>query len=1690
MAAEGLFCKFLALVSLIYLGMTPNHVFGELVITPEGNFESSGEIGGPFTPLTMEYTLHNTESSSLFWGLTKNADWLDVSPTWSILAPDETLVVTVTINSQAYSLAGGVYSDSILFTDTLHPQPQSREVILTITAAPGVLQIEPDEGFDSSGEMGGPFSPAFKDYTVTNTGGSELFWGVSKAAGWLEVEPTWGQLDPDETVTVTARLNTAADSLGKGVYTDTLVFTNVTSSEVQNRAVTLTVLSERGLWVDPEQFTITLIQGTSAAELLTIGNNSDNEVNFQLRSHVVSGTANAPSPDQSADLAGFDFTQIADVPYKEGEILVRFAPGKDGKQRDAGDKQAVLSALGSGQLKKEFNLVPGLTVVSLPLGLTMEEALQLYNNTEGVIYAQPNYQVQALNLPNDSRFNELWGLNNTGQNGGKVDADIDAPEAWDIATGSREIVVAVIDTGVDYTHPDLAGNMWVNEPEKNGSTGVDDDGNGYIDDIYGYDFVNNDGNPMDDHYHGTHCAGTIGACGNNGTGVTGVNWQVKIMAIKFLNSAGSGWTDDAITCIEYSMEMGANLSSNSWGGGSYNQGLEDTIDAAGTAGMLFVAAAGNDSSNNDQNPAYPASYDCPSIISVMATDKNDNRSSFSNYGLTSVDLGAPGTDILSCEPGNGYQYLDGTSMATPHVSGACALVWSQNPTLSNLEVKQLLIDTVDPTLSGKCVSGGRLNLYNAVAQLNTPWITMEPEAGGIAPDGTAVINVTFDTAGMAIGTYQAEIVVQSDDAWHPEIIIPVTMHVVPDDLTLTPAEDFESGGGKGGPFTPASMIYTLANTGSVAHAWEAVKTGDWFDISVTGGILDPGASQEIEFSINSAALTMDPGLYTSTVAFRNLDSGSVKYRTVSLEILPPDAFTENFESDDLDLAYKTITFRPDGSGAYYAACLSSSSAFPVDPAAGVNIALGDDDFAEIVPTDGVTIPFYGENYDRFYVGSNGYITFTQGDTEYDGTLENHFSLPRISALFTDLVPPDSRSIRWQQGPDRIAVTWQNIPVWDDKNAKNSFQMELFLADGMIRITYLNLSAAEAVAGLSQGHGLPYGFIESNLNGYLACCPCGDLDGNSVVDLSDMVSFLTEWLRTDCTGPDWCNFADTNRDSAVDVVDFSPLSSNWLSTMNKPIWSEPVNIPELNDGSYEAFSPSLSRDQLTIYFYREVAGQNYHLVEATRTVPGGTFASERLISELYDGDRTISPWVSSDGLRLYYAEDEISHEGEYTIMMAERPTLDDLWTVSKTFSEIHENGYLDQEPSLTEDELTIFWISTRPGATGTAAIWVATRESKDDPFTNVANVTELNSNMDSGNCSGPCIMPDGLTIYFGSKRDGNTNGQIYKATRKTCSDPFSTIELIEQVSDPVKADLVPYVSPDEKSLYLFRYDSGIWVSYIGGWSTPQLRAELNSTDYPAMGPCLTRDGLTIYYYLGVKNANWHIVEARRSSLKEPFVQIRMLNEIYDGDRTITPWISSDELRLYYAEDAISHEGEYTLMMAERATKDDLWTVRFAFSGIHMNGYTDHEPSLSDNELTIYWLSTRPGGYGSASIWMATRNSIDEPFDSTTVRNVSELNTNFASGNSKGPCLMPDGLTIFFSSKRDGQSIAHIFKATRPSVNEPFGNIERFGPCDPSIGEWSVSVSVDEKEIFFKRSEEIGILSSYLQEEFQYEPCLPK
>lgn len=415
------------------------------------------------------------------------------------------------------------------------------------------------------------------------------------------------------------------------------------------------------------------------------------------------------------------------------EVLVRFKPGV------SLDKIRSIASANHDVLKDEIESVGGLSIIDdLDNADPQAVADQYSAMTDTVAYAEPNFQIKLddpvqknisndgvlyepiAGHPNDPQFGDQWALNNLGQDGGKRRADIDALKAWTKTKGSSDVVVAVLDTGVDFTHVDLRENMWF-RPEN--VPAYTDNELGSFNDLNGFNGTDKILDPMDDNGHGTHCAGIIGAEGDNGEGISGINWHVKIMPLKFLGRGGFGSVDDAIEAINYAIDRkkhGVNIRiiSASWGSTTKSKALEDTIRAAGDAGILFVAAAGNDGSNNDSRPHYPSNYDLPNVISVAALDRNDNLASFSNFGAKTVHVAAPGKDILSTWLNDGYREASGTSMATPYVSGIAALVIAVEPKITMEKLRERLLKSVDKidSLNGKVQSGGRICAAKALGE--------------------------------------------------------------------------------------------------------------------------------------------------------------------------------------------------------------------------------------------------------------------------------------------------------------------------------------------------------------------------------------------------------------------------------------------------------------------------------------------------------------------------------------------------------------------------------------------------------------------------------------------------------------------------------------------------------------------------------------------------------------------------------------------------------------------------------------------------------------------------------------------------------------------------------------------------------------------------------------------------------------
>jgi subtilisin family serine protease len=449
-------------------------------------------------------------------------------------------------------------------------------------------------------------------------------------------------------------------------------------------------------------------------------------------------------------------------PYVPGQLLVRFAPGVS--------PQSVNARLGA-QTVRSYHIVPNLQLVRLPKSMSVTSGVAAYAGQSGVMYAEPNF-ISHLDdtTPNDTSFPLQWDWLNTGQIGGTPGDDIDATKAWDLTTGSSSVAVGIVDSGVQlspHIHTDLVDNIWSNTAECNGVPGVDDEGDGYIDDCHGIDAINHDSDPNDDTGHGTHLAGTIGAMTNNNLGVAGMNWHVTMVPCKSHDETGNGTNDSLLECLQFMSDWkdrGLNIvaTNNSYGGCleacDYSQSLYDAIKNQMDHGILFVASAGNDSANNDTTLKYPTDYYLPNVIGVAASTNIDSMASFSNYGVHSVYLGAPGQSVYSTFylPTDGYIYLSGTSMASPHVAGLAALIEANDPSLDWRAIKNLLLagGEVIPAMQGKTVTGRRLNAYGSLTCNNVPVFgplrPLPSPTGGTQPVSALNINCADGAGGVSV----------------------------------------------------------------------------------------------------------------------------------------------------------------------------------------------------------------------------------------------------------------------------------------------------------------------------------------------------------------------------------------------------------------------------------------------------------------------------------------------------------------------------------------------------------------------------------------------------------------------------------------------------------------------------------------------------------------------------------------------------------------------------------------------------------------------------------------------------------------------------------------------------------------------------------------------------------------------------
>jgi subtilisin family serine protease len=711
-------------------------------------------------------------------------------------------------------------------------------------------------------------------------------------------------------------------------------------------------------------------------------------------------------------------------------------------------------------------------------GMTTEEAIRRYSSDPSVEYVEPNYEITLDAVPNDPRFGELYGLRNTGQTGGTPGADIKAANAWDVFTGDPNIKIGIIDTGIDYNHPDLAANVWTNPGEIPGN-GIDDDGNGYVDDIHGYDFVNNDGDPFDDNGHGSHCAGTIAGVGNNNIGVAGVNWQAKVVGIKFLSAAGSGSTAGAIAGVQYAIAIGVKLTSNSWGGGGFSQALLDVINDAGAAGQLFVAAAGNSSANTDVSPQYPAGYDSPYIISVAATDHNDNLASFSNFGATTVDLAAPGVNILSCQPGGGYQLLSGTSMATPHVSGVVALAMGRFPSATNLFIKQLVLSHADPKpqLAGKCVTGGRLNAFMTIADPDT---TAPGAVNNLAvtETGSSHLRLAWTATGDDGNTGRAS---AYDLRWSTSPITSAnfasaTSVAGPDPKPSGQAESFEIGGLAFSTtfYVALKALDEFGNTGPLSN----VATG------TTQGAPDIAASPG-----TFSATLLTGATETQTLTLSNVGQGSLDFTIPTPELVFTQPVVYEYQplakGTDDRIGQPVVNGQggPDGFG--YRWIDSNQSGGPTFAweditGSGTQLALtGDDETSAALPM-GFDFPYYGGTFNSLRVCTNGWVSFTSTATAYDNQLLPNAGAPEnmVAPMWDDMDFGTTPRVYTYGDASHFVVSWVGAPHYQT-GGPYTFQVLLY-ATGEIRYQYLSIgsvanSATVGIQNASKTIGLTTAF---------------------------------------------------------------------------------------------------------------------------------------------------------------------------------------------------------------------------------------------------------------------------------------------------------------------------------------------------------------------------------------------------------------------------------------------------------------------------------------------------------------------------------------------------------------------------------------------------------------------------------------
>ncbi len=704
-----------------------------LDLSPATDQAFSLEPGGQ-TNLLLTLNNYGEVDVSFDWSTTPvdgDASWLTLEPVSGHIPVEDTASSLLSIDASGL-VAGSTHTADLLLSSEANISPSDH---LRITLHVAKLSA---------------------DVVLQDT--EHLYDGSPKAVTVITDPPQLATtVTYDGSVTAPAAVGTYAveveinDPLYQGTVTGTLTIAPLTGAILVTDSIAPAddhQLPFGSLRVGDQRIEQVTIHNTNTVDALTI-------LNIDLASALSSPATAQPVaktlvPTERFPRAPRLAALHSDAPRDEGTLLVRFRPGAQAPA----DRAVAHTALGTHH-RHSYRHIP-VDVVELPPGADQIAMIEAYEARADVEYAEPNYQFTVSGQPDDMYFHMQWGLNNTGQLSGTVGADIGALQAWNFTTGSSNVIVAVIDTGVDYTHPELAANMWVNP-------------NPTFGDIHGARWISGNGvptngDPMDDRGHGSHIAGVIGAKGNNEIGVAGLNWQVQIMALKFIPEVGGGWLADAIAAVEYAIDHGAHILNNSYAGG-YSQTFQEVIEATAAANQLFVAAAGNLGRDNDLTPCYPASYDVPNILTVANSDQNDQRWHDSNWGQHTVHIAAPGRSIFSTWIDGLYAYRTGTSMAAPHVAGAAALLMAMHPTASYAQVKDWIMESATPLPQWESlvVSGGRLNAAAALEMSLNRFSLVDGVSGPfqIPPGESVTLDLRF--AALEAAEYTDQLVIEHND---------------------------------------------------------------------------------------------------------------------------------------------------------------------------------------------------------------------------------------------------------------------------------------------------------------------------------------------------------------------------------------------------------------------------------------------------------------------------------------------------------------------------------------------------------------------------------------------------------------------------------------------------------------------------------------------------------------------------------------------------------------------------------------------------------------------------------------------------------------------------------------------------------------------------------------------------------------